>query len=62
MVYEVDPSIYPHCHTETQVVSWINNPDVVFRILNHTQLLEKDQERKNSGADPPYVEQRRAMP
>lgn len=43
-----------------QVVSWIHEPDVVFRILDHTQLLEKDQEWKSSGADPPVVA-RRAM-
>jgi len=44
-----------------QVVSWIHEPDVVFKILNHTDLLDRDQEWKVSGADPPVVE-RKEMP
>ena len=62
LVYEVDPLICPNCHKEMQVVSWIHEPDVVFRILNHTDLLDRDQEWKGSGADPPVVEKRRAVP
>ena len=61
LVYEVDPLICPHCHTEMWVVRRIHEPDVVFRILDHTQLLDKDQEWKVSGTDPPYVEQRGEM-
>jgi len=62
LVYEVDPLICPNCQKEMQVVSWIHEPDVCFKILNHTGLLVRDQEWRSSGADPPVVEQRRAMP
>jgi hypothetical protein len=58
LVYEVDPLICPHCKKEMQVVSWVHDSDVVFRILDHTKLLEKDQEWKSSGSDPPVVERR----
>ena len=62
LVYEEDPLICPNCQKEMQVVSWIHEPDVCFKILNHTGLLVRDQEWRSSGADPPVVEQRRAMP
>ena len=55
MVYEVDPLICPHCSKEMKVVSMIDAPDVVFKIIHHIDLLDRDQEWKNCGVDPPKM-------
>jgi len=53
LIYEVDPEICPNCEVEMRVVSCLNDPDVIFKILAHTKLLGKDQKYGSHGCDPP---------
>ena len=41
-VYEVDPLICPHCKATMRIVSFIEDEDVIYRILKHLDLLGKD--------------------
>ena len=41
-VYEVDPLICPHCKATMRIVSYIEDEDVIYRILKHLDLLGKD--------------------
>ena len=41
-VYEVDPLICPHCKATMRVVAYIEDEDVIYRILKHLDLLGKD--------------------
>ena len=52
-IYEVDPLICPSCKVEMRVVSCLNDPDVIFKILAHTKLLGKDQKYSACGRAPP---------
>ena len=49
LIYEEDPLICPNCEVEMQVVSKIEDPDVIFKILAHTKLLGKDQKYGSHG-------------
>ena len=53
LIYEVDPLICPNCEVEMRVVSCLNDPDVIFKILAHTKLLGKDQKYRACGRAPP---------
>ena len=37
-VYEVDPLICPHCKATMRIVSYIEDEDVIYRILKHLDL------------------------
>ena len=41
-VYETDPLVCPKCRGDMQVVSFIMEEDVVFRILRHLELFEPE--------------------
>jgi hypothetical protein len=41
-VYEVDPLTCPECGGEMYIVSFIDNEDVIYKILRHLDLLGKD--------------------
>ncbi len=41
-VYEVDPLLCEHCGVKMRQVANIFDPDVIFKILNHLDLLDKD--------------------
>ena len=41
-VYEVDPLLCPACGGLMKVISLIRDEDVIYRILNHLDLLEPD--------------------
>ncbi|MFH1008521.1 MAG: hypothetical protein V1800_13635 [Candidatus Latescibacterota bacterium] len=41
-VYEVDPLICPHCKATMRIVSYIEDEDVIYRILKYLDLLGKD--------------------
>jgi len=45
-VYEVDPLECPECGGEMYIVSFIDNEDVIYKILRHLDLLDKDPEQK----------------
>ena len=38
--YKVDPLLYPKCSSEMRVIVFIEDPDVVKKILNHLVLSE----------------------
>ena len=46
-VYEVDPFECPECGGEMKVIAFIRDPVVIYKILDHLDLLE------SSGKDPP---------
>jgi len=46
-VYEVDPLQCPECGEEMKVIAFIQDPVVIYKILDHLDLLE------SSGKDPP---------
>ena len=39
----MDPLKCPECDGEMYIVSFIDNEDVIYRILKHLDLLDKDQ-------------------
>ncbi len=41
-VYQVDPLVCPKCGGEMRVISYIEEEDVIWRILNHLGLLEEE--------------------
>jgi hypothetical protein len=41
-VYEVDPLVCPRCRGAMKVIAFILDEDVVFRILDHLDLIEAD--------------------
>jgi hypothetical protein len=41
-VYEVDPLICPDCGGRMRVIAYIQDRDVIWKILNHLGLLEED--------------------
>ena len=45
-VYEVDPLTCPECGGEMYIVSFIDNEDVIYKILRHLDLPGKDPEQK----------------
>jgi hypothetical protein len=53
LIYETDPLICPNCDKEMDVVSQIHEPNVVFKILTHLDLLNEDQAWDTGGRDPP---------
>ena len=46
-VYEVDPLECPVCGGEMKIIAFIDQPAVIYKILNHLDLLE------SSWKDPP---------
>jgi hypothetical protein len=51
-VYEVDPLVCPDCGGRMKILAYIQDADVIFRILNHLELLEEDP-AATSGRSPP---------
>jgi hypothetical protein len=51
-VYEADPLLCPKCSHEMRIVSLIDAPDVIERILRHLGLWQEGV-RVHAGADPP---------
>jgi hypothetical protein len=43
LIYETDPLVCPTCEKDMDVVSDIHGPNVMFKILKHVELLDKDQ-------------------
>jgi len=41
-VYEIDPLICPHCGSLMKIIAVIERPAVIFKILQHLDLLGKD--------------------
>ena len=39
----MDPLKCPECGAEMYIVSFIDNEDVIYKILKHLDLLDKDQ-------------------
>jgi hypothetical protein len=57
-VYESDPLVCDECGSEMYIVSLIHDPEVIFRILSHLDLLEEEPctltgRSPPSGADEP---------
>jgi len=48
-VYEVDPLLCPECGGVMKIIAFIEDPDVIFRILSHLGMLEKDAESEARG-------------
>jgi hypothetical protein len=53
LIYETDPLVCTSCDKEMDVVSEIHGPNVLFKILKHVDLLDKDQGWETGGKDPP---------
>jgi len=53
-VYETDPLICPKCHGEMRIISFIDQPEVIKKILQHLGLWEESQ--APPGRDPPVKE------
>jgi len=41
-VYEVDPLVCDKCGGTMKIIAYIQDPDVIFRILNHLNLLPEE--------------------
>jgi len=58
-VYETDPLTGPKCQGEMRIISFIEQPDVIKKILDHLGLWEEaqaplDREEKEITFDPSY--------
>ena len=60
-VYEADPLTCPKCQGEMRIISFIDQPDVIKKILDHLGLWEeaqappdRSQEEKEITFDPSY--------
>ena len=60
-VYETDPLICPNCQGEMRLISFLDQPDVIQKILEHLGLWEESQAppdrgplRKELTFDPSY--------
>ena len=60
-VYETDPLICPRCQGEMRIISFIDQPEVIKKILQHLDLWEeshappdRDPERKEITFDPSF--------
>ncbi len=42
-IYEVNPLRCPHCGSEMQIIAWIEQPEVIRKILRHLDLWERPQ-------------------
>ena len=42
-IYEVDPLRCPHCGSEMQIIAWIEQSEVIRKILRHLDLWERPQ-------------------
>ena len=42
-IYEVDPLRCPHCGSEMHVIAWIEQSEVIRKILRHLDLWERPQ-------------------
>ena len=42
-IYEVDPLRCPHCGSEMQIIAWIEQSEVIRKILRHLNLWERPQ-------------------
>jgi hypothetical protein len=54
-VYEVDPLLCPECGGTMKIIAFIEDPDVIFRILKHLNMLEKDEENAAARGPPEAV-------
>ena len=41
-VYEVDPLVCPDCGSRMKIIAYIQDKDVIFRILDHLNLLPEE--------------------
>ena len=48
-VYEVDPLLCPECGGVMKIIAFIEDQDVIFRILSHLGMLEKDEDTAARG-------------
>jgi hypothetical protein len=39
-IYNVDPLVYPRCHGQMRVISFIAQPEIIEKILKHLDLWE----------------------
>ena len=53
-VYETDPLTCPKCQGEMRIISFIDQPDVIQKILQHLGLWEES--HAPPGTDPPVKE------
>ena len=51
-VYEVDPLVCSKCGGKMRVISYIEDEDVIWRILNHLGLLEEETVGSSERAPP----------
>ncbi len=42
-IYQVDPLRCPHCGSEMQIIAWIEQSEVIRKILRHLDLWERPQ-------------------
>ena len=40
-IYEVDPLRCPHCGSEMHIIAWIEQSEVIRKILRHLDLWER---------------------
>ena len=48
-VYEVDPLQCPKCGGEMKIISFIRDPRVIFRILDHLDMLKEPEGEPTRG-------------
>jgi hypothetical protein len=54
-IYEVDPLVCPECGGAMKVISYIQDEDVIWRILNHLGLLEEESVGSSQRGPPDVV-------
>ena len=52
-VYEVDPLVCTNCGGRMQIISYIHDSDVIWRILNHLGLIVEEEAAGSPGRSPP---------
>jgi hypothetical protein len=54
-VYEVDPLVCPNCAGKLKPIALIDDPDLIYRILKHCNLLDNEQEPRSPPQGLPYI-------
>lgn len=52
-IWEVDPLECPRCHAEMKIISFINEPQMIEKILRHLDLWKEEQTAKRASRAPP---------
>ena len=52
-IYEVDPLLCPKCSSEMRVIAFIEDPDVIKKILNHLGLWDVKRKLRPTANAPP---------